>query len=190
MNFLGHFYLSGDSDSLIVGNFIADFVKGKRYTKYPKEIAEGIIMHRSIDHFTDQHAMFKQSRSRLRPEYGLYSGVIVDMFYDHMLAKNWHEYSDAPLLDYSLNIYSVIEENWNVLPVESQYMFPYMRDYNWLLRYAEIDGIHRSLRGMTQRTKYPSKMDKSIKELGEHFDDFQEEFKEFFEDIREEFRVK
>lgn len=190
MNFLGHFYLAGDSESLIVGNFIADFVKGKKYNKYPKDISEGIIMHRSIDYFTDQHPMFRQSRNRLRENHGLFSGVIVDMFYDHVLAKNWNQYSSQGLKDYSQHIYEVIEKYWSDLPVESQYMLPFMRDHNWLLRYAEVDGIHRSLEGMSRRTKYPNRMNVATVELKKHFDQFETEFKVFFEDIREAFKDK
>ena len=97
MNFLAHLYLSGDNEDLIIGNFIADMVKGRQIENFQEEVVKGIELHRKIDYFTDNHAIVDQSKRRLRNKYRLYSGVIVDMFYDHYLAANWSEYSRIPL---------------------------------------------------------------------------------------------
>ena len=190
MNFLGHFYLAGDSSDLIIGNFISDHIKGKQYQSYPEAIAEGIMMHRHIDAYTDTHDSFRKSRKRLWPKYRLYSGVIVDMFYDHFLARNWLSYSALHLEDFADNIYATIESNWDVLPYESKYMFPFMKNGNWLVRYSETEGIHQSLSGMASRTKYVSKMEEAVHELRQYYDLFHEEFKEFIRDIAMEFKKK
>ena len=95
MNFLAHIYLSGDDPELKIGNFIADAVKGKKYTTYPQKIQEGIILHRKIDSFTDAHPIVKKSASRLFSKYGHYNSVIVDILYDHFLAKNWKAHEDG-----------------------------------------------------------------------------------------------
>lgn len=187
MNFLGHFYLSGTSSELIVGNFIADFVKGKRYKDYPEGIARGIVMHRQIDSYTDTHLSFRASRKRLRPKYRHYAGVIVDMFYDHFLAKNWNQYSDISLDNYASSIYDVIESWWHILPSRSRMLFPYMRRGNWLVGYAQTEGIHRSLQGMARRTKFDSKMDEAVHDLHHHYDGFGGEFSAFITDIAREF---
>src|SRR5450432_1821563 len=90
MNFLAHLYLSGDNPQVMIGNFIGDFVKGKNLTeRFDTDVAKGIALHREIDWFTDTHIVVKQSKDRLRPKYRHYAGVIVDIFYDHFLAKNW-----------------------------------------------------------------------------------------------------
>ena len=188
MNFLGHFYLSGASEELIVGNFIADFVKGKRYRDYPEDIARGILMHRENDAYTDTHECFRKSSKRLRPKYRHYSGVIVDMFYDHMLARNWDRYSDTSLEDYAEQIYSIIKSRWSLLPEGSRYMLPYMTRGNWLLRYAQPEGIHQSLTGLDRRTRFNSKMDEAIHDLHEHYELIAEEFSHFFHDISKEFK--
>jgi acyl carrier protein phosphodiesterase len=190
MNFLGHFFLAGDSTDLIVGNFIADHIKGKKYESYPDAIAEGILMHRSIDAYTDTHDSFRKSRKRLWPKYRLYSGVIVDMFYDHYLASNWSVYSEQHLEVFARNIYEIIAANWDLLPYESKYMFPFMRNGNWLVRYAETEGIHQSLSGMARRAKYHSKMEEAVHDLRLHYDLFQEEFNEFIADISEKFKTR
>ena len=105
MNFLAHIYLSGDNDFIKIGNFMADSIKGDNYNNYPEYIRKGILLHRSIDSFTDLHPVFRKSKHRLHDRYGHYSGVIMDIFYDHFLAKNWSNYSEIPLEKYVFNFY-------------------------------------------------------------------------------------
>ena len=190
MNFLGHFYLSHQDPELLVGNFIADYVKGRRYQDYPEGIAEGIMMHRHIDHFTDVHPMVKQGRKRLFEKYRHYSGVIIDMYYDHYLANLWDSYSAESLATFTEEVYDTIEEYWHHLPAQSQHMFPYMKSGNWLLRYASTDGIGQSLNGMSRRLNNGSKLDQAVEQLVEYYDDFKEEFQKFFEEIQLKFSQK
>ena len=187
MNFLGHFYLSKNDPDLIVGNYIADFVKGKKYLEYPVKISEGIMMHREIDHYTDRHAMVRKGRKRLFPKYRHYSGVIIDMYYDHYLASLWPDYSSIPLDKFAAEIYATIDEHWQYLPEQSQYMFPYMKNGNWLLRYASTEGIGQSLDGMSRRLNNNSKLDQAVHQLHEFYDDFEEEFKEFIVELKQRF---
>ena len=187
MNFLGHFYLSQGDPDLIVGNFIADFVKGKKYMDYPDKISEGIMMHRHIDHFTDTHRLVKQGRKRLFDTYRHYSGVIIDMYYDHYLASLWENYSEDSLSAFANDIYRTIEENWDHLPEKSKFLFPYMKSGNWLVRYASTEGIGQSLNGMSRRLNNNSKLDKAVLQLHEFYDDFSEEFREFIVDIKNNF---
>jgi len=187
MNFLGHFYLSQGDPNLIVGNFIADFVKGNKFTDYPSAISQGIMMHREIDYYTDRHRMVRKGRRRLFADYRHYSGVIIDMFYDHYLANLWADYSMDPLNKFANYIYGVIEENWEYLPPGSQYMFPYMKSGNWLMRYATIEGIGKSLNGMAHRLNNNSGLDNSIHQLHEFYDEFLFEFQEFIIDVKKQF---
>ena len=188
MNFLGHFYLSQSDPDLIVGNFIADFVKGKKYEDYPAAIAKGIMMHREIDYYTDRHKMVRKGRKRLFNTYRHYSGVIIDMYYDHYLASLWGDYSNESLHDFSGHIYRTIEQSWDVLPPDCQYFFPYMKSGNWLLRYATTDGIGKSLNGMSKRLSHASKLNQAIFQLHEYYDEFRDEFREFIVDIASCFR--
>src|SRR5437868_3644589 len=110
MNHLAHLYLSIESEEWMVGGFIADEVKGKNYQTYQKGIADGILLHRFIDEFTDEHSIVRQSKSHLRPQFGLFSGLIVDMYYDHFLAKNWSVYSPEPLRVFTERCYIVFEK--------------------------------------------------------------------------------
>ena len=114
MNFLAHIYLSGDNDLVTIGNFIADGVKGNDYKKFPEELQTGILLHRAIDTYTDAHDTVKQSTRRLHQRYSHYSGVIVDILYDHFLAKNWDNYSNIPLAIYAERFYDSLEDHYDL----------------------------------------------------------------------------
>jgi acyl carrier protein phosphodiesterase len=183
MNFLAHIYLSGNEEDVIIGNFIADGIKGKRYEKFPPSIAKGILLHRGIDTFTDSHATVHQSTARLHENYSHYSGVIVDILYDHFLAKNWSKYSDEPLDEYVQNFYELLQKNFTTLPVRIQKMMPHMIAGNWLLSYATVEGISNILAQMNVRTKGISKMNLAVAELEEYYEEFEAEFTSFFEEL-------
>jgi acyl carrier protein phosphodiesterase len=184
MNFLAHLYLSGDNKKILTGNFIGDFVKGKKaLEKFDPEIVTGIELHRAIDEFTDTHEIVAQSKNRLRPKYRHYSGVIVDVFYDHFLAVNWNHYHEVSLPEYADQAYSIITSFNAILPEEVKTMLPYMINGNWLVNYAKTDGIDRALTGMSRRTPYISKMDEAVIELEQHYDAFKKEFDEFFPEL-------
>lgn len=183
MNYLAHIYLSGDNDLVTIGNFIADGIKGKRYKKFSKDIQIGILLHRHIDTYTDAHKTVRLSTKRLHEKYSHYSGVIVDILYDHFLAKNWASYSDTPLDKYIEKFYASLEINYDLLPLRIQKMMPYMLADNWLLSYASIDGISRVLDGVNRRTKNRSSMNEAVVELEEFYSEFENEFSAFFDEL-------
>lgn len=184
MNFLAHIYLSENKEFVTIGNFIADGIRGKQYKKFSKEIQIGILLHRQIDTFTDAHSIVRQSTKRLHENYSHYSGVIVDILYDHFLAKNWSQYSDVPLDLFVDEFYESLERNFVILPPRIQKMLPYMMADNWLLNYANIEGIQGVLNGMNRRTKNISGMDKATSELQTYYTEFEAEFTQFFEELR------
>jgi acyl carrier protein phosphodiesterase len=153
MNFLAHIYLSGNNDLVTIGNFMADGIHGKKYLDFPKDIQTGILLHRQIDTFTDAHKTFRESTKRLHKNYGHYSGVIVDILYDHFLAKNWTHYSDTTLDVFVDNFYDSLQVHFKILPSRIQKMMPYMISDNWLL------------------------------ELQEFYNEFEDEFTRFFDEL-------
>ncbi|MFD2891234.1 ACP phosphodiesterase [Flavobacterium chuncheonense] len=183
MNFLAHIYLSGDQDLVKIGNFMADGIRGNSYLKFPKEIQKGILLHREIDTYTDAHPIWRESKHRLHNRYGHYSGVIIDIFYDHFLAKNWSNYSNIPLEDYVSHFYSILESNYDYLSEKTKKIMPAMMQQNWLVSYASIEGISRILYQMDYRTQFRSKMQYSVEELQEFYLDFDTEFTLFFKDL-------
>lgn len=183
MNFLAHIYLSGEDKEIIIGNFIADGIKGNQYLKYPPNIAKGIILHRAIDTFTDSHPIVRSSTARLHENYGHYSGVIVDILYDHFLAKNWDRYHDQPLDEFVQEFYQLLKDNYSMLPSRIQKMMPYMIADNWLFNYATIEGIGKILAQMNIRTKGVVNMDQAVNELKEFYDEFEAEFTLYFDEL-------
>jgi acyl carrier protein phosphodiesterase len=190
MNFLAHIYLSGDNDLIKIGNFMADGIRGKQFETYPPEIQKGIILHRFIDTYTDAHFVFRKSTKRLHEKYHHYAGVIVDVFYDHFLAKNWKNYSDESLVDFTNRFYQSLSDNYDFLSERTKGMMPYMIERNWLVSYQTVEGISKILTQMDGRTKNESKMRFASNELIEYYSDFELEFTTFFEDLRIESKQK
>lgn len=183
MNFLAHLYLSGNNDSIKIGNFMADGIRGKQFEDFPTEIKKGILLHRAIDTYTDAHPVFRQSTKRLHQNYHHYSGVIVDVFYDHFLAKNWNTYSSEKLEEFVDRFYESLSENQAILTLKTQNLMPYMIKQNWLVSYRSVDGIKQILTQMDHRTKNESKMRFATNELSEFYIEFENEFITFFEDL-------
>ena len=184
MNYLAHIYLSGDNDLIKIGNFMADGIRGHDYLKFPDDVIKGVLLHRAIDTFTDAHPVFRQSKHRLHENYGHYSGVVIDIFYDHFLAKNWTNYSEQPLEDFASNFYKSLETHYNITTERTRGMMPYMTERNWLVSYATITGIGMILFQMDHRTKNKGNMKNAIKELQQYYYQFEEEFTLFFEELR------
>lgn len=189
MNFLAHLYLSKHAEELMIGNFIADAVKGKNFEAFSPGVIQGIKMHREIDAFTDSHHITKKSAARLMPRYKKYAGVIVDVFYDHFLAANWRQYHHENLAVFAEKVYQLMEQNISTLPPKSQHLLPYMIQHNWLLNYGKIEGIKRTLTGMANRTSFVSNMQFATEELEMYYQDFDQEFKLFFEDAKKHFAI-
>ena len=183
MNFLAHIYLSFNDDEIVIGNFIADSIRGNKYQHLPLRVQKGILLHRAIDTFTDSHKTVRKSTKKLHKNYGHYSGVIIDIFYDHFLAKNWKTYSPVPLKEYVENFYDLLEEYYPILPEGVKRMMPYMMADNWLYSYSKMKGIAKVLEGMNRRTKNRSKMNFAILDLEEHYEAFETEFTSFFEEL-------
>ncbi len=183
MNFLAHLYLSENNTNIMIGNFIADSIRGNQFAHLHPEIQKGIKLHREIDTFTDAHKIVRKSKRRLNKRYGLYAGVVIDIFYDHYLAKNWDLYSAIPLDLYVDQVYELLQSNYDILPEKTQYMLPFMIEHNWLYNYQFTEGIQRVMNGMNRRTKNRAQMNLAIEDLLALDAQFQEDFTAFFEEL-------
>jgi len=183
MNYLAHAYLSFGQEEILVGNFIADFVKGKMILTYPHAIRDGIILHREIDQFTDSYPLVRAGQSYLRPNFGHYSTVITDIFFDYFLGKNWEKFSDEPLEKFVEETFFVLEKYSDYFPERFAKMFYWMRKDNWLLHYSTLEGIQKSLTGLSKRTRFDSKMEVAHLALIEREEEFELIFFAFFKDL-------
>jgi len=184
MNFLAHLFLSGEPGELMVGNFIADSVKGSATDNFSEEIQKGIKLHRAIDTFTDNHAEMLKSKERLRPRYKKYAPVITDIFYDHFLATHWQDYSTISLRDYTNQVYKFLEKYHAIFPERSQQFYNYMIKYDILFAYTKIEGIEKVMQGMSRRAHFISGMETATEELVKDYDSYKAEFKLFFPDLQ------
>ncbi|MFO7873620.1 MAG: ACP phosphodiesterase [Bacteroidales bacterium] len=183
MNFLAHLYLSGDDPDLIIGNFIADMVKGQQINGYHSGIIRGIRLHRMIDDYTDQHPVVEKSKDRLRKKYRLYAGVVVDMYYDHFLAVHWSDYSDYRLDKYVSKAYALLNDHFSILPSRVRYILPKMIEYNWLVNYADLECLRINFGGMARRTPFESGMSEAVNDLEQYYSLFENEFSLFFPEL-------
>ena len=174
----------------MIGNFIADHVKGKEILNFSNEVQRGIKMHREIDHFTDHHKLVMKSKERLYPKYHKYASVIVDMFYDHILAKNWSSYSPISLESFARSVYQVLKLNYNTLPERSRLTLDYMSKQDWLSNYAKLSGMEKALRGLSSRAKFNSRMEESVNDLASDYSLYEAEFTPFFEELHTFFSNK
>jgi acyl carrier protein phosphodiesterase len=183
MNFLAHLYLSCGSEQIMVGNFLADFVKAKETESYQRDICLGILLHREIDSFTNKHRQFAKSKKRLWQRHRHYSSVIVDIFYDHFLAKNWQNYSTISLEEFAHQAYAAIQRFEMILPQKARRVLPHMIANNWLTNYRKLEGIDRAMQGMARRASFPSEMSSAIEDLQNDYEGFENDFREFFPDL-------
>ncbi|MCF8367673.1 MAG: ACP phosphodiesterase [Bacteroidales bacterium] len=184
MNFLAHLYLSGENEEIIIGNFIADHVKGKAIDKFSDGIKLGILLHREIDRYTDSHPVFISTKNRLAVNYKKYAGVIADMFYDHFLSANWMDYSDENIDSFTHRMYKIIMKKYFILPPKTKRLLPFMAKDNWLKAYGTIDGLERALSGMARRTPFESGMENAVTDLIKDYDIYKSEFDSFFSEIK------
>ncbi|MBL7985682.1 MAG: DUF479 domain-containing protein [Flavobacteriales bacterium] len=151
MNFLGHLVLSGDDPLTITGNFMADAVKGRDLSAYEPRLRAGITLHRTIDHYTDNHPLTLQGRQRLRDHCGKYAGVALDLFYDHCIAITWREHMPGTLDDFVQRMHALLTSHAHLMPERTRSMLPYMVQGDWLLSYRDLSGIGRALNGLARR---------------------------------------
>lgn len=185
MNFLAHLYLSGDDPDIIIGNFIADHVKGRKMDRYRAGIQDGIRLHRAIDTYTDTHLVVKDTLEHLRPGFRKYAGVALDMFFDHFLASGWPAWSAEPLEVFTVRMYRVLMGSFVILPARTRTMLPFMMQHNWLLHYREIEGLNHALNGMARRTVFRSNLENAAGELQDNYGFYRERFNLFFPDLKQ-----
>jgi len=193
MNFLAHAHLSGENPDLLLGNLVADAVKGKQMIMFPEQVANGILLHRQIDAFTDAHEIVKKSTGMIRKEVGKYSGVVVDIYYDHFLARKWSKFSDIPLYQFTVEVYRILGNHYYLLPSRVKRALPYMIAQNWLNSYASLKDLRKIFYGMDRRTNFISGMSQAVEILKLHYSSLERDFEDFYpemmafaSDIREE----
>ena len=181
MNYLAHAYLSFNEPEILVGNIISDFVKGKKKFDYSPAIQKGIALHRAIDQFTDDHPATQAAKLFFKPAYRLYAGAFVDVVYDHFLSNDVNEFAfTEDLQRFSLNVYHILEDNFSHLPENFKYVFPFMKNQNWLNNYQYKWGIEKGFRGLVNRAVYLDESATAFSIFNDHYEELKNCYNEFF----------
>lgn len=184
MNFLAHALLAGDDPALIVGGVIGDWIKGSLPGELPDDLAKGVALHRAIDSFAESQPAFRRSRSRVSGFRRRYAGVLVDVFYDHLLARNWAAVHHRPLDEYCDAVYQSIKVRLDELPISSRPGLTLMAKEDWLTSYAQIEGIADVLARMSRRARQPNPLTNGEDEFLADVEGFTIDFHEWLGDTR------
>jgi acyl carrier protein phosphodiesterase len=185
LNYLAHILLSGDSAQRRTGGFIADFVKGSRLERFPDEIRRGIVLHRRIDTFTDAHPLVREACALLRPYFGRYAGIFLDVFYDYFLAKNWKLFSGVSLTRFALSFYVALLRSYRWLPLTVKSFVWHFIFTNRLGRYAHLEGIRQALWIMGRYSSLPQVSGEAVQILRKHEEELEQNFLKFFPLLQE-----
>ena len=176
MNFLAHALLAGQAPELVVGGVIGDWIKGPLPGRLPDDLAKGVALHRAIDSFSERHPAFRASRARVSPVRRRYAGVLVDIFYDHLLALDWAKHHEQPLHVYSASVYKKIAGRMDHIPVGAHRAMAVMAAEDWFVSYAGLDNIAIVLARMSRRARQPNPLaggeQEFIVDAGGFADDF------------------
>ena len=184
MNFLAHLYLSSPEPDALAGSLMPDLVRGPLPADAPDRIAAACRLHRHIDAFTDTHPLVAQSKNRIRAKHGRYAGVLVDIFYDHYLARDWMRFSNQSLTSYVSHVYESLDGVREHIPMNMHKALDRMIEQNWLECYAQVDGIRLTLErmsmGLSKRFNRPVVLGPAADELIEQGQALSDDFHAFF----------
>ena len=184
MNYLAHLLLAGDDPGLIVGALLGDFVRTRQIPEYSDAIQAGIRLHVRIDAFTDDHPIVARGKARMRAPYRRYAGILIDIFYDHFLARGWEAFTEgSPLEEFAKDRYRVLLNHHPLLPPRLQRIVPIMAEQDWLTGYRDIDAVDKTLQHLSKRLKRTSPLPHAVRMLEENYPGLESDFQEFFPEL-------
>jgi acyl carrier protein phosphodiesterase len=184
LNFLAHALLAGDDPALVVGGVAGDWVKGVLPAGLPPDLARGVALHRAIDSHAESHPAFCRSRTRVSPQRRRYAGVLVDIYYDHLLASEWLSHHHQSLGEFSAAVYRQIEARIDELPADAPRVMRLMAEQDWLSSYAGMEGIADVLARMSRRIRQPNPLAGGEQELLADMEGFRGDFRHWLADAR------
>jgi len=184
MNYLAHLHLGGQRPGQLLGSLYGDFVKGRLQGQFEPEVEAAIQLHRSIDVYTDRHPLVDVSLSRFSVTRRRYAGIVLDVFFDHCLARDWTLYADRPLTQFTSNVYRVLSAE-SQLPERLAKIAPHMMAHDWLGSYREFDVLEQVLRGISRRLTRPEELAGAMQELRVLYEPLSEDFRLFYPQLQD-----
>lgn len=179
MNYLAHLHLGGDAPAQLLGSLYGDFVKGPLRGQWPADIEAAIQLHRRIDVFTDRHPLQQQARARFSPQQRRYAGIVLDVFFDHCLARHWSDYAHEPLSHFTGRVYRVLATERS-LPERLAWIAPRMAAQDWLGSYREFAVLEQVVQALDRRLSRPGLLLGSLAELERLYQPLVEDFHAFY----------
>lgn len=184
MNFLAHLRLGPHQPQPALGGLLGDFVKGPVASiELPDAVRKGIWLHRSIDAFTDRHPVVARSKARITEDRRRYAGIMVDMFYDHLLARHWGDFAAQSLADFTGQMYQAVLTQQALMPERARHVLVRMAQEDWLCSYAELDNLHRALNNMSRRLRPGNRLPGAVDELEKSYTGFEADFFAFMPEV-------
>ena len=185
MNFLAHCLLSCDDEWVLVGNFVADFIRNREVADFSPAVQAGILLHRRIDQYTDAHPVVRRSTERVRAAHRKYAPVVVDIYYDHLLATQWSAYHGVPLAEFAMRQYQVLEQHLDLMPERLRARLPGMIAGDWLVQYGQLDGLAYTFERLRTRLSRPEQLDGVMTTLAREHEGLLADFEQFFPEIQQ-----
>ena len=186
MNYLAHLLLASHSEEAMLGALLGDFVKANKTNAFEPAIAREIIIHRRIDSFTDNHAINRWARLRFSTKERRFAGILLDVFYDHVLSLKWNAYCSTPLIDFVRQFYALLRKHEHILPASLLSILPYFIEKNWLCRYQDIAGVASAIQGISQHlSKNGEYLASGVSVLSRDYDHFFRCFEAVFPELIE-----
>ena len=190
MNFLSHLLLSGENPEVKFGNFIGDSVKGHQFEKFPENIQKGILLHRFIDSYTDKHTLVKASKKLLKPKFGHYRGVIIDVFFDHYLSVQWADYCKQSIPEFLSDFEVNFNDYKHLLSPSSLNFYSRFIELNYMANYAYRSGIEHTLLGLEKRIRYRIPLAEAMDDFDKNYVAFEDKFGCFFPELKTQCELK
>jgi len=180
MNFVAHQLLSFDNPQLQIGNLLGETVKGKQYLAFPSDIQRGILLHRTIDTFTDSHEIVKKSSHYFHSTQHKFAPIVIDVVYDYFLIKHWNKFSTISFNQFKHDCYQLFQNEYESFPEKLQEIIFYLLKHDWFNNYSTKEGIQRTLKGIGSRTIYKNNLNHILPEFEEFYTELEQEFLTFF----------
>lgn len=183
MNYLAHLHLGGQRPGQLLGSLYGDFVKGRLQGQFASEVEAAIQLHRRIDTYTDSHPRVSAALSRFSLTRRRYAGIVIDVFFDHCLARDWAQYADRPLQQFTADVYRVLAAEPQ-LPGRLAQIAPYMAADDWLGSYRDFQVLEQVLRGIARRLSQPEELTAAMGELERLYQPLSEDFRDFYPQLQ------
>jgi len=180
MNWLAHLLLSEPQTPHRLGNLLADLVKGSARRGLPAELQRGLACHRIIDAYTDAHPLFQRSQRRIGPPFERFAGVLIDIFYDHFLARSWQRHGVGALDDFTSEIYTALLGYVGEIPEKARWVIQRMASEDWLGSYRNVAGVEWTLGRLSLRLSRPGLLLPAVQEMLRNYEALDGDFQEFY----------